>query len=276
LRTLADRRGLLSEKDIHQLRVTVKRLRAMWQLVRKIVPEEQYEEARARLKAIHQALGPSRDVTVITETLERLGTKSGDAAARAVFERCVSGMTNELMPTVLAIPIARLSESYQEESRVWRETIFPNDPLEAVLDAYARSYRKGRKLSRRVLEGATGEVLHELRGWAKTTLHQIDLVKSGLGDSNRARRWYLDRLGDTLGAHNDCAMLKEHLPELQLKRRDLECVTEQLAARMRFTHGRVVKLLPHVYTDPPRVFRADLYRDVLGLGLAPGEERRSA
>jgi CHAD domain-containing protein len=276
LRILADRHGLLSEKDIHQLRVTVKRLRALWLLVREIVPDAQRDAARERLRTIHRALGPARDVTVITETLERLGTKAADADVSAVFSRCVSGMTYDLMPTVLAIPIGLLSECYQNESRAWREVVLPDDSLEAMLDGYTRCYRKGRRLCGEVIGGENGEKLHELRRWAKLTLHQLDLIKNGLGDANRARRWYLDRLGDTLGAHNDCAMLVERLPDFHLKHRELDCVILQLEGRMRFTHARVLKLLPHIYDARPRVFRAELRDDVARLELERDRERRSA
>lgn len=276
LRTLADRHGLLSEKDIHQLRVSVKRLRAMWQLVRKLVTDEQRAAARERLRSVHRLLGPARDVTVITETLERLGTKAGDAAVSAVLSRCVSGLTNDLIPAVLAIPVSRVSESFQDESRVWRELAFGDDSTDALLHGYTRCYRKGRHLARDVIAGASGEVLHELRRWAKFTLHQLDLIKAGLGDANRARRWYLDRLGDTLGAHNDCWMLAQRLPEFSLKRREHDCVTAQLEARMRFTRARVLKLLPHVYDDRPKVFRSHLREDLGRMGLVSEPERRTA
>jgi CHAD domain-containing protein len=276
LRTLADRHGLLSEKDIHQLRVTVKRLRALWKLVRKQVTNEQRTAAQERLRAVHRLLAPARDITVVAETLEKLRTKATDDVSRAACSRCASGLDNHLMPTVLAIPISRVSESFQEESRMWRELVFGDDSLDALLHGYTRCYRKGRKLAREVLGGASGEVLHELRRWAKFTLHQLDIIKPGLGDANRARRWYLDRLGDTLGAHNDCLILVERLPEFGLKRREHDCVMEQLEARMKFTRARVLKLLPHVYDDKPRVFRAQLREDVERMGLVEEPERITA
>lgn len=267
LRALADRRGLLSEADIHLLRVTVKRLRALWQLVRNLAPEGEYAAARQRLKCVHQSLRAARDVTVITETLERLCTRMPDPAAQAALLRCVSGISNDLVPTVLGIPLGKVSEWFQEESRVWREMPLPDESRGALLKGYTRCYRKGRRLSEKALDGANGEVLHELRHWAKVTLHQFDVIKAGLGDSSRARRWYIARLGDTLGVHNDCAMLLQRLPEFSLKRQERASITSELETRMCSTRARAMKVLPHVYRDSPREFRETLRSDIERLAL---------
>jgi len=267
LRTLADRRGLLSEEEVHRLRVSVKRLRALWQLVRRAAPEAEYTEARPRLKTIHAALAAARDVSVIVETLERLAIKAESDRVRDAVLEFAAAFGGDLPPTVLAIPIGRVSECFQEESRAWREIELNAEHDDLLIAGYVHGYRSGRRLGKRALHDGDWRALHRWRRWVKFSLHQLDVINPGLGEVNRARRWYLDRLGDTLGVHNDCAMLLERLDDFRIRRRERDCISHELETRIDSTRARAAKLYPYAYGDSRRAFEAEVRADIARLAL---------
>ena len=268
LRMLANVDDALTDRQVHKLRLSVKRLRASWYLFKTSVPPDQYREALRRLKRIHKSLAGARDERVLASTAAKLIGKAEKAKTRAALESLSAEFLRRAgLRRAEQIPIDLVAEGFQMESSVWRELDFPNAIDGAVLDGYAQAYRRGRKLGTAALTGVDVRDMHEWRRWVKFTYFHLDLIKPVLGDANLKHRWYLDRLGDTLGKHNDLDMLQVRLGDAGLSEREVNRIQKLITKRMAVFSGRAKKLYPRVYGPKPKAFRAAISKDVAGLAL---------
>jgi hypothetical protein len=78
------------EEDLHQVRLVIKRLRAILQLLRPLVSKTFFKRENARLRSAARRLARLRDLAVARRTLEqvtvKLGGHSRDAVIQEVFE----------------------------------------------------------------------------------------------------------------------------------------------------------------------------------------------
>lgn len=263
LRTVSTVEGALTDRQVHQLRLSVKRLRASWWLLQSSVPPDQFRAAQQRLKRIHRSLAGARDERVVASTAAKLAAKAPKKKTRAALEALGEEFAQRASHRrQQQISLDVVAQEFQEESSVWRELDFPDAVDDAVLKAYARTYRHGRDLGRQALAGRDVKDMHEWRRWVKFTYFHLDLIEGVLDEDNLARRWYLDKLGEALGRHNDLDMLRSRLPEAGLSERDVARVDKLAAARMGVYRKRARKLYVRAYGPKPKEFRAAIGRDV--------------
>ena len=78
------------EEDLHQVRLSIKRLRAILRLLRPLVSKTFFKRENARLRSAARRLARLRDLAVARRTLEQvtheLAGHSQDAAVQEVFE----------------------------------------------------------------------------------------------------------------------------------------------------------------------------------------------
>jgi hypothetical protein len=78
------------EEDLHQVRLVIKKLRAILRLLRPLVSKTFFKRENARLRTAARRLARLRDLAVARRTLEqvtdKLANHSQDAAVQEVFE----------------------------------------------------------------------------------------------------------------------------------------------------------------------------------------------
>ena len=207
---------------IHQIRVALRRLRALLALFHRSAPCAEYAEFRAEAKRIASALGPARETDAFAELLA--------AAPQSGFGRPDAF-------AALGVEIAARRETLQREARALIDTpacsLFvlrlrafaarrasaPEAAGESARDLAAsaldrllhRALKQGRKLSQ-----APDEARHELRIALKNLRYAAE-VFGGLFTEPPEVRAYLRRvakLQDLLGAHNDAAGARTFLEEI--------------------------------------------------------------
>jgi len=256
----------LSDNAVHSLRVGVKRLRASWRLLRREVDEALFETADARLKAIHRVLAAPRDEQAMLGAVRSLGsktTKKKTQTALALLGDALSSASGTQRVTRAAMDQA--SAGFQLESSVWRDVDVEQLHDVTLIAGYVSSYRHGRRLGRSVLERDDDALLHDWRRWVKFSFYHLDMIRPVLCAENRARRWYLDRLGDSLGKHNDLAMLRQRIAEVDLDDEDRVRVGELIESRLAVYVDRARKLYPYVYREKGSAFGQSVATDVTRL-----------
>jgi CHAD domain-containing protein len=253
----------LSDNGVHSLRIGVKRLRASWRLLRREIPEPLFEGAEARLKAIHRVLAAPRDERALLAAVRSLGNKT----TKKKTQTALSLLADALIPAggsqrVTRAAMDQASAGFQQESSVWRDVDVEQLHDAALIAACVNCYRHGRRLGRRLLAIDDATLLHGWRRWVKFSFYQLDMVRPVLCAENRARRWYLDRLGDSLGKHNDLVLLRTHVDDVILEDDDRARIHEAIDARLTVYVDRARKLYPYVYNDKGRVFGAAVANDI--------------
>lgn len=257
----------LSDTSVHSLRIGVKRLRANWRLLQRLIPESVFNDAEARLKAIHRTLAPSRDDVAALTIARSLVAKTAKKKSRAALSIVAETLGKHGATEITRAAMDQVSDGYQQESGVWRDLDAEALSDAELIDGFVRSYQRGRRLGRRVLEHDDAALMHRWRGWVKTCFYQLDMIRPVLCASNRARRWYLDRLGDTLGKHHDLLMLRDRIGDVALDEGDRLRVEAVLETQLAAYRDRARKLYPYIYGQKGAVFGEAVAADIARLSF---------
>jgi CHAD domain-containing protein len=257
----------LSDTSVHSLRIGVKRLRASWRLLQREVPETMWIDAEARLKAIHRTLAPARDELAVLTIARSLAAKTTKKKSRAALELVAQTLGGHGAGVLTRASMDQVSDGFQQESGVWRDLDVETLHDQALIGGFVRSYQRGRRLGRRALDHDDAAVMHRWRGWVKTTFYQLDMIRPVLCASNRARRWYLDRLGDALGKHHDLLLLRARIGDVALDEADRLRVEMTLETQLTVYRDRARKLHPYIYAQKGAVFGEAVAADIARLSF---------
>jgi CHAD domain-containing protein len=242
-------------------------LRASWRLLQREIPEGSFNDAEARLKAIHRTLAPARDELAVLMIARSLAAKSTKKKSRAALALVAQTLGEHGAPVLTRASMDQVSDGFQQESGVWRDLDAGALHDQALIDGFVRSYQRGRRLGRRALEHDDAAVMHRWRGWVKNAFYQLDMIRPVLCASNRARRWYLDRLGDALGKHHDLMLLRGRLGDVALDEADRLRVEATLETQLTVYRNRARKLHPYIYAQKGDVFREAVAADIARLSF---------
>ncbi len=200
---------------VHALRVSTKRLRAYWQLLKPIVEPGVASDAIESLRVSARALAGQRDEHVLRELLLDLATHSPGVSPEEV-ERAAVLIPHGPPPTPADHHAFLAGLEHDIES--WRGLTATSDD-ELLERSIRRGYKKARKLGRKALEDHDAVKLHRWRRWVKYLRYQVEPFARPEYPFLSACRDGLDELGSTLGSRNDyhnlaTALAGEDLPTL--------------------------------------------------------------
>jgi CHAD domain-containing protein len=212
-------RSGVDPEDLHQMRVTVRRLRAA------VAAEggglgDAADHLQAELKWLGNALGPVRDLDVQLERL-RAEADGFDDDERAAVERLLTGLVDERRAArrrmlgalrtrrytalLQALVTATLSEPVEVE---------PGKPNTAVIDVIDKPYRKLRKAVSALGTDPPDQELHALRIRGKRLRYAAELVgPAGKGEVKQLVK-ATKAFQEVLGEHQDAAVAEETIRQL--------------------------------------------------------------
>jgi inorganic triphosphatase YgiF len=202
---------------IHQMRIAVRRLRAVLSAVKPLLPEEHFRWANGELKWVGQGLAPARNWDVFAESLLEpvADALDGDRELGRLavgVERQRRSAYARARETVLSqrytASVLRLARWF--EARGWRDQPVTEESARLVApvgtvapDLLARLHRRARKRARHFAMLAPPE-RHKLRIALKKLRYSVDFLES-LFNERRVRRFIkaVKPLQDDLGHAND-------------------------------------------------------------------------
>jgi CHAD domain-containing protein len=196
-------------EDLHQMRVGVRRLRALLRTIRPLVGRGTTEALRAELGWIGGLLGEVRDLDVM---LERFATETAelDAADRRAVKPLLRRLERERERHRKALLGALESGRYfalLDELELAVETLPVGDPGR-LPELAARDFRRLRRAVRKTGDAPADAELHELRIRGKRARYAAELM-----GGKRANRFVAraKQLQDVLGEHQDAIVAEERL-----------------------------------------------------------------
>jgi len=219
---------------VHQMRVTVRRLRAVLQSFTEILPDKDTRKLRDELKWLGGVLGAARDTEVLAGQLHAglaaLPTELviGPAQARvtAHFAPREASTRQELLD---ALDSQRYRDLRADLARLLSApplTAAAAEPAGRVVPrAVARAYRRTSRRMRRARQAPAGQArdlaLHEARKAAKRARYAADAAAPGLGKKRRAKARRLSRrmkgVQSVLGAHQDGVIARAAAREIGVR-----------------------------------------------------------
>lgn len=216
----------LATSDVHEVRKSLKELRAITDLLRSRLPQHGRED-RIAFRNAGRRLAGTRDAEAALEAFDSLGTSEFAEIRDALASRVSRSVDRSTVTASLVAARRRVA--------AWPVEGMHDDDL---WSAFRRTYRRSRNAMAAALESGTPELFHEWRKRTKTLWHQARL----LGDDSAKK---LHKLSVLLGDHHDLAML-DHLLRLSPETyRDPIAVLRLLtfiAERMRDLEARAVAL----------------------------------
>jgi triphosphatase len=215
-------------ESIHQMRVSLRRMRTGLAVFKKVLPPIEFDFLRTEAKRIASALGPARECDAFCETANH-GPLSRDncqvncevllAAVRdwrISAYRNVAALIDNRSTTVFVLEVQGLL------ARLAQRNGLPDAGLKPPPSTRKFARQSLDKLNARVLRRGRGfptvtdEARHRLRISIKKLRYGGEFFGS-LFDRPRKMRFYIDRaskLQDILGAQNDAVMAKHFLAKL--------------------------------------------------------------
>lgn len=200
-----------AEQDevVHQTRVDMKRLRALWYLVRPGLNKASVKRLHSSARDVAGALSGQRDHAVMLETLDSLDIELPEASYRDM----VAMLGEQFRPADnRAVP---LDEALALLDRLQAEVESVDWPLlkrDHLLQGLIRTGVKGEDLGRLALQQADVEALHRWRKWVKAWMYQLNWLQPEMD-----KRWMLrlKPLGSALGRIHDLDVLVDALRPLE-------------------------------------------------------------
>jgi triphosphatase len=204
-------------EELHQLRVTARRIDAVLALFKRQLPAA-LVRARKPTKSVLRSLGAARDLDVQLSELAHYCAHLPEA------EHSAAGPLRALLESERARARARMLRSLDSEpTRRWLETLAhatsadPGgangaDPAIVVMpERVRRRFRKLRKSVRKLRPRSSMEEYHLVRRRAKQLRYATECGAVLFGKSADDLLKALRRLQDRLGAHQDACMAQERL-----------------------------------------------------------------
>ncbi|HEY4447249.1 MAG TPA: CHAD domain-containing protein [Steroidobacteraceae bacterium] len=204
-------------EELHQLRVTARRIDATLGLFKRQLPAA-LVRARKSTKAVLRSLGAARDLDVQLNELAHYCADLSDeerAAAeplRALLERERERARARMIRSLDAEPTRRWLETLAQATAAEAAGANGADPALIVMpERVRRRFRKLRKSVRRLRPRSSMEEYHLVRRRAKQLRYATECGADVFGKPADEMLRALRRLQDTLGAHQDACMAQGRL-----------------------------------------------------------------
>jgi hypothetical protein len=275
----------LSAKDVRKLRRNSERLRSLWQMMHWSVGKAPYRSGLARLEEAERLLPAGKQWA--DEAAQQLLAKVDEPKLAAAVETALEGVI-KLQGPAAAVDLDRLSCLFQSESECWRDYALLRkvQDYDLIEHGVGRAYGKSRRLGERLLlEPHAAKRLQRAHRWVQHSINHLELLRPALSQSNKARAWFLDRLGANLQKQIQVMRFHEQARTLGLKPKVALRLSLLADNRCRRLAGQTAKLVAGAFQDSDDVFIRTVSSDVKKLGLqeivllpigAVGEGRKGA
>ncbi|HTI68418.1 MAG TPA: CHAD domain-containing protein [Candidatus Limnocylindria bacterium] len=197
-----------SPEAIHELRVALKRSRAVLRLIRPYLSKQSFAGEDATLRAIAKKLAPHRDAEVIQKTLER-ALEDCDADVRRQMHGRVSTLADPKKDPAEK-GAAKAAVNALRRFLVQRE-IRPGAPepdFKMFRWGACESYRKARKKLKRAFKTRSAADFHACRKWCSRLFLQLQVLEEFVPSKMAKRIPDYDAFQKELGKHHDLHLAK--------------------------------------------------------------------
>ncbi len=197
-------------EDLHFVRVTIKRLRAILRLIRPAIKKRAFHRENLRLGAVARRLSIARDADVAKQTLARLPfsrQSEKDSAAVALAGLSKNGAPGKDVSKTMEVTASALGQTKRNLHRLR----ISRHEWEAIEPGVREVYRQCRKRMKRALERGDDEAYHKWRIRIKSLYYELQMLQPVWPARLTKMIVRLNRLQDQIGADHDLVVLKRSL-----------------------------------------------------------------
>jgi len=247
---------------VHNVRTTIKRLRALLRLIRPVVGETFFNRENARLRKAGRRLAVARDAEVARETLKTLPV-SGDPEKQAVAAALAGLESKDGARTDIGDALNEIRKDLEQTKRSLQELQLVKGEWEVVEPGLQDVYRQSRKRMDRALQDGGDEAFHKWRIRVKNLLYELELLEPVWPKRMDKMTSRLSKLQDKIGCDHDIAVLKGLLRKTPQRFGGTEAVERLircLDGKSRKLRQAAEPLSEKIFAEKPRRFVRKLGR----------------
>ena len=252
------------EQDIHRVRTTTKRLRALLRLIRPAVDPAFFNRENRRLRTAAGLLSFARDTEVARGTLKALPVS--DQADQDAVQSVLAGLENNVeLPDDGHRAMAEVKRRLEQTRRNFRRLRLRGSEPHILEQGLRAVYRQGRNRMKDAIELGEDTAFHRWRIRAKNLYYEIEFLESVCPKRLHRLLLRLSKLQDKIGVDHDAAVLRAWLKKTPEKfggsetvRRVVSCLDQQISELRK----RAVPLGRQIWGEKPHRFARRIARQL--------------
>jgi CHAD domain-containing protein len=215
------KKGANVPKAIHEIRKSMKRIRAVLRLIRDEIGYSSYYRENVFYRDLSRNLSDIRNFEVLSGSIRTLQQDLSNTIPVVVFDSLQEELDKQ-QEEVTGGPsrLVQLLRITGKEVRTGRERIqdFPirNNDFSAFEGGLYRVYRKGRKYLRDARKNPSPDRLHDLRKRMKYFWYQMEILQPIFPGPMKAYASTLESIAENLGVYHDLQVLQEFLAQTKI------------------------------------------------------------
>jgi CHAD domain-containing protein len=245
---------------VHGARKEIKKLRAIFRLVRREIGRAAYRKAGKALRRAADQLAAPRDARVMFKAFKQLAGRGGARRFPIILNALQKHCRRETRRFQGDDSIAVAERALQKAGRRVAGLKFVASGWAAIEPGLRQSYRRGRLAGRLARRQPSPEHFHAWRKEVKTFWHQLRLLCPDWPASTRLLTDKLNRLCELLGDDHDLALLKQFVTE-QPQTGETAKLNHLIETRQKKLRVAALKLGSQFYKEAPATVCRRLGKD---------------
>jgi CHAD domain-containing protein len=252
----------IDEEATHQIRTTIKRLRALLRLIRPGLEPSFFEQENDRLRTAAQILSSARDSEVARDTLKALPIN--DHPRQEAVDAALSGLEPRIQREKAHKPnLTELKEDVQETRSRFRRVKLQGTEPQIIERAIRKVYRQGRQRMKDAIRTDEDAAYHRWRIRAKNLYYELQFLEAVWPKPLRRMVSRLSKLQDRIGLDHDLVVLRAELkktPEAFGGKETVGRIVSCLDNQTRKLRRSAVPLGRKIWRKKPKRFARQLAR----------------
>lgn len=257
---------------IHEVRKSMKKLRAMLRLVRPVIRKKAFVSADRAVRDFARQLGGARDSAVVLATFDELmahySAFLNESTLLPIRQALATRHQLAMEQQQAGLDFATLKSKFDDLDEHFSRLDLGEFTNKILLDSAQESYRECRAALASLHVDPSTEHGHALRKQVKYLWYQIRMFQKADTAQIRQQIQELDELGEMLGRDHDLALLGETLqgdPGICCNAIRCEIVSGLIETRRIAILSAALRLADRIYAQKPRRFASGLRNSVASL-----------
>ena len=243
-------------ESVHEVRTTIKRLRALLRLIRPTISQRVFDRENTRLRTAARRLSSVRDAEVARETL-RILPISNSAEEKAVSAVLSGFSVGSESPQSLGGSMAEVKKALQQTRHNLSRVTFRGKEQELIEGGLGAVYRQGRKRMETAIAHGQAPEFHRWRIRAKNLYYELQFLEPVWPGRLHRMISSLAKLQEEVGLDHDISVLKASLqktPDAYGGSEAVERVLHRLNDESRKRRSIAIPLGRKIWAEKPRRF----------------------